>query len=129
MTSGGAAAAEDGTAGKAGRLPFDTSMAHQARMYDYMLGGKDNYAADRAAVEATLKVYPDAAFTTRANRAFLGRVIRYLAGRRGYGSSLTSAPASRRRATPTRWPRRSRRSRGWCTWTTIRLCSPTPARC
>ena len=47
----------------------------------------------------------------------------------GSGSSSTSAPASRRRATPTRSPRRSRRSRGWCTWTTTRSCSPTPARC
>ena len=37
-------------------LPFDTSVAHQARMYDYVLGGKDNYAADRAAAEAGLKV-------------------------------------------------------------------------
>ena len=31
---------------KAGALPFDTSIAHHARMYDYLLGGKDNYAAD-----------------------------------------------------------------------------------
>jgi hypothetical protein len=64
--------------GKAGRLPFDTSKAHQARMYDYLLGGKDNYAADRAATEAALKVWPDLGFTARANRAFLGRAVRYL---------------------------------------------------
>ena len=82
MSSGEAAALGEGHVGGTG-LPFDTSMAHQARMYDYMLGGKDNYAADRAAVEATLKVYPDAAFTARANRAFLGRVIRYLAAEAG----------------------------------------------
>jgi SAM-dependent methyltransferase len=62
-----------------GSLPFDTSVAHQARMYDYVLGGKDNYAADRAAVEAGLKVWPDMAFAMRANRAFLGRAVRYLA--------------------------------------------------
>ena len=49
--------------------------------------------------------------------------------RRGSGSSWTSAPASRRRATPTRSPRRSRRSPGSCTWTTTRSCSLTPARC
>jgi hypothetical protein len=70
----------DVTAGRAGSLPFDTSKAHQARMYDYLLGGKDNYAADRAAAEEALKIYPDWAFTAQANRAFLGRVIRYLAG-------------------------------------------------
>ena len=69
--------------GKAGSLPFDTSKAHQARMYDYALGGKDNYEADRAAVEAALKIYPEGIFTARANRAFLGRVVRYLAAEAG----------------------------------------------
>jgi hypothetical protein len=64
-------------------LPFDTSVAHQARMYDYMLGGKDNYAADRAATEAAFKIWPDMAFAARANRAFLGRIVRYLAGEAG----------------------------------------------
>jgi hypothetical protein len=39
-------------------LPFDTSVAHQARIYDYLLGGKDNYAADRAAADAWLEVNP-----------------------------------------------------------------------
>jgi S-adenosyl methyltransferase len=62
---------------------FDTSVAHQARIYDYLLGGKDNYAADREAAEATLKVWPEFAFAARSNRAFLGRVIRYLAGEAG----------------------------------------------
>jgi hypothetical protein len=46
-------------------------------------GGKDNYAADREAAEAALKIYPEWAFTARANRAFLGRVVRYLAGEAG----------------------------------------------
>jgi hypothetical protein len=68
-----------GTSGKARPLPFDPGVPHQARMYDYLLGGKDNYAADRAAAEAGLKIYPDLAFTARANRAFLGRAVRYLA--------------------------------------------------
>jgi len=44
----------DSSPGKTGPLPFDTSVAHQARVYDYLLGGKDNYAADRAWAEATL---------------------------------------------------------------------------
>src|SRR5487761_782136 len=71
--------APGGTASKAAPLPFDISTAHQARMYDYVLGGKDNYAADRAAVEEWAKVDPGIVFTARANRAFLGRVVRYLA--------------------------------------------------
>jgi hypothetical protein len=61
-----------------GPPPFDTSAAHQARIYDYLLGGKDNYAADRAAAEELARIWPDMAFTTRANRAFLGRAVRYL---------------------------------------------------
>jgi hypothetical protein len=72
-----------GTSGSGRSLPFDTSVAHQARMYDYVLGGKDNYAADRAAVEAWLKVDPGVAVSTRANRAFLGRIVGYLAEEAG----------------------------------------------
>ncbi len=84
MTSDQAAAPEETAAsGRAGRLPFDVSVANQARVYDYLLGGKDNYAADRAAAEKAAKVYPDGAFTARANRAFLGRAVRYLAGEAG----------------------------------------------
>ena len=83
MTSDDVAAPGGGTGSKAGALPFDTSVAHQARMYDYVLGGKDNYASDRAAVEAGLEAWPDMAFAMRANRAFLGRAVRYLAGEAG----------------------------------------------
>ena len=98
MTSDEAAAPRGGsTAGKTGPLPFDTSVAHQARMYDYVLGGKDNYAADREAVEAGLKAWPDMAFSMRANRAFLGRAVRYLAGQAGVRQFLdigTGIPTS-----------------------------------
>ena len=69
----------DEAAGTAGPLPFDTSKAHQARMYDYLLGGKDNYAADRAAADAWVETDPGTVFTVLANRAFLGRAVRYLA--------------------------------------------------
>jgi S-adenosyl methyltransferase len=72
-----------GDAGATGPLPFDITVAHQARVYDYMLGGKDNYAADRAAVEAWLEVDPGMASIARTNRAFLGRVVRHLAGEAG----------------------------------------------
>jgi hypothetical protein len=72
-----------GAAGQIRRPPFDTSVANQARIYDYLLGGKDNYPADRAAVDAVLKVAPEFGFTARANRAFLGRVVRYLSAEAG----------------------------------------------
>ncbi|GAA2039611.1 SAM-dependent methyltransferase [Catenulispora yoronensis] len=58
---------------------IDTSVAHPARMYDYYLGGKDNYAADREAAEKVLAVLPEARAMALANRAFLGRAVRYLA--------------------------------------------------
>src|SRR5215475_3166737 len=79
MTSDEGVAMGDGTAWP----QLDTSIAHHARIYDYVLGGKDNYAADREAVEALLKIWPEMAFGMRANRAFLGRAVRYLAGEAG----------------------------------------------
>ena len=96
MTSDEAPAPDDG-AGGAGAPELDTSVAHHARMYDYLLGGKDNYAADRAATEAALEVYPDWAFTARANRAFLGRAVRYLtadAGMRQFLDIGTGIPTA-----------------------------------
>jgi hypothetical protein len=62
---------------------FDTSVAHQARIYDYWLGGKDNYAADRKAAEAAIAAYPGVATGARANRQFLARAVRHLAGEAG----------------------------------------------
>jgi len=61
----------------------DTSVAHPARVYDYWLGGKDNFAADREVGEQTLRAYPALALAMRSNRAFLGRAVRYLAGQAG----------------------------------------------
>jgi hypothetical protein len=63
--------------------PFDTSVAHIARVYDYWLGGKDNFAADREAGDDALAAYPDLVSSVRANRAFLARVVRYLAREAG----------------------------------------------
>jgi hypothetical protein len=62
---------------------IDTSVAHPARVYDYWLGGKDNFAADREVGEQTLRAYPDLALAVRGNRAFLGRAVRYLVGEAG----------------------------------------------
>jgi S-adenosyl methyltransferase len=112
------------------RPPFDTSVAHIARVYDYWLGGKDNYAADRAAGDAALEAYPDLVSSVRANRAYLSRVVRYLAGRAGIRQFLdigTGIPAVNK--TRTRSPSSRRRRAGSSTWTTTRSCSRTPARC
>jgi len=83
MTTDEAPTAGEGAAGQSKRPPFDTSVANQARIYDYLLGGKDNYEADRAAVDAVLKIAPELGFTARENRAFLGRAVRYLAAEAG----------------------------------------------
>jgi flavin reductase (DIM6/NTAB) family NADH-FMN oxidoreductase RutF len=68
-----------------GRLmpDFDTSVAHIARVYDYWLGGQDNFAADRELGEQTLAAYPNLVFSVRANRAFLARTVRFLAAELG----------------------------------------------
>ena len=63
--------------------PFDTSVAHVARVYDYWLGGKDNFAADRAAGEQAIKAFPNIVLSARANRAYLARAVRFLAGEAG----------------------------------------------
>ena len=60
--------------------PFDTSVAHVARVYNYWLGGKDNFAADRAAGEQAIKAFPGIPLSARSNRAFLARTVRFLAG-------------------------------------------------
>jgi O-methyltransferase involved in polyketide biosynthesis len=62
---------------------FDTSVPHIARVYDFWLGGKDNFAADRAMGERTLLAYPNLVYSVRANRAFLARTVRFLTSEAG----------------------------------------------
>ena len=58
----------------------DVDRPSAARVYDYVLGGKDNYAVDRRAAEMLLEIAPEIRDTARENRAFLRRVVRHLAG-------------------------------------------------
>jgi S-adenosyl methyltransferase len=62
---------------------IDTSRPHSARVYDYFLGGKDNFAADREVARQALAVAPSFRTAVRENRAFLGRAVRYLAEEAG----------------------------------------------
>ena len=76
---------------------IDTSVPHIARVYDYWLGGKDNFAADRAAAEKVIAAVPDIRAGVRAQRAFLGRAVRYLvteAGIRQFLDIGTGLPAA-----------------------------------
>ncbi len=60
---------------------FDPTIPSPARMYDYYLGGKDNYAVDREAAEKALSVVPDGRWVARANRSFLVRAVSLMAER------------------------------------------------
>jgi hypothetical protein len=62
---------------------LNTGVAHQARIADYLLGGKDNFAVDREAGDAMIEAYPTMVELMRANRAFLRRAVRFLAGEAG----------------------------------------------
>jgi SAM-dependent methyltransferase len=57
---------------------IDTSRPHPARMYDYYLGGKDNYEVDREAAQRVIDLFPDVVPTAQANRAFLRRSVRLM---------------------------------------------------
>jgi hypothetical protein len=77
---------------------IDTSVAHSARIYDYILGGKDNFEADRRAAEAAIARNPTMAVGMRANRAVMRRMTAYLAGKAGIkqfldiGTGLPTSP-------------------------------------
>src|ERR1700727_3313690 len=71
-----------GTEG-AGMPDFDITVPHISRVYDYWLGGKHNFAADRELGEQTRQAYPDIVDSVRANRAFLARSVRFLTAEAG----------------------------------------------
>ena len=62
---------------------LDTTVSHSARIWNYWLGGKDNYAVDREAGDKVAAMLPSIVAQARADRAFLGRATRYLAGEEG----------------------------------------------
>jgi hypothetical protein len=84
-----------------GELPeppgLDVTTANVARVYDVLLGGKDNFATDRRAAAKLLEAVPGAAVAARENRAFLCRAVRFLAGEAGICQFLdigTGLPAA-----------------------------------
>jgi len=76
---------------------IDTSKPHPARIYDFFLGGKDHFAADRETAQVLLQLNPTGRTIARENRAFLGRVVRWLVAEAGIrqfldiGTGLPSA--------------------------------------
>jgi hypothetical protein len=78
-------------------LDLHLDRAHGARIYDYVLGGKDNYAPDRAAAEGAMRAWPGLRTSMRSNRAFMQRVGRFLADECGIRQFLdigTGIPTS-----------------------------------
>ncbi|HXL88908.1 MAG TPA: SAM-dependent methyltransferase [Streptosporangiaceae bacterium] len=76
---------------------FDASRPSLARVHDYWLGGKDNFGADRELAEQVIAAYPNIVLSVRANRAFLGRAVRYLVAECGIRQFLdvgTGIPAA-----------------------------------
>jgi hypothetical protein len=89
----------NGDPADAGESQVDLQLGrpHPARVYDYLLGGKDNFAADRAAAQAGIEANPNSRIPPRENRAFLRRVVRYLARDAGISQFLdigTGIPTS-----------------------------------
>ena len=70
-------------AGDAGGTGIDTTVPHSARIWNYWLGGKDNFAVDRMAGDQTIAVLPEIVDIARASRGFLARAVRYLAADAG----------------------------------------------
>jgi len=76
---------------------IDITRPHSARMYDYLLGGKDHFAVDRDTAERALQSWPTGRISVRENRQFLGRAVQYLAGEKNVrqfldiGTGLPSA--------------------------------------
>jgi hypothetical protein len=107
---------------------FDSDVPSPARMYDYYLGGRDNFAADREAAEAVIAGHPEQRQLARNNRTFLVRAVEHLAAAGitpfvDIGTGIPTSPTVHRsRAAPTPTP-------ASCTSTTTPWCSRTRGRC
>src|ERR1700685_3308345 len=77
---------------------LNPEVPHPARVYDYWLGGKDNYKADRDAAAEAIKIFPKTVESARSCRAFLSRVVTYLTAEAGIRQFLdlgSGLPSSR----------------------------------
>lgn len=81
------------------RQRLDTSIPHPARIWDYWLGGTDNFPADREVAALIEAVMPDLPINARAERRFIGRTIGLLAGELGGWGWSSSSPTTPWRST------------------------------
>ncbi|MBO2448197.1 SAM-dependent methyltransferase [Actinomadura barringtoniae] len=74
---------ESSPSGESSEIEIDTTVAHPARVWDYWLGGKDNYPADQEVGDHLNKTMPEVVIWARADREFLGRAVRYMVAEAG----------------------------------------------
>ena len=108
---------------------LDTRHAHPARVYNYWLGGKDNFAADREAAEQAIAANPGIKTERAGEPGLPGPGVRYLAGECGVRQFLDIGTGLPVAGNTHRWRRRSPRTRGSCTPTTTPSCCCTPGHC
>jgi len=99
---------------------IDTTVPHSARIWNYWLGGTDNYPVDREAGDQYREVYPQIVDVARASRAFQVRAVRYLAGEAGLRQFLDVGQACPPSRTHTRSLSASPPMPGSSTWITTR---------
>ena len=109
-------------------LEFDTSVPNIARMYDYWLGGKDNFAADREAADRQARAIPQLPWLARQNRDFLQRAVDFRA-REGVTQFLDIGSGLPTNENVHEIAQRVTGTPAWCTRTTIRWWWRTPGRC
>ena len=97
---------------------FRADVAHSARVYDYWLGGKDNFAAERDLAETIRKAVPNLPRMVRANRHCIHRAVRHLTTSEGIrqfldiGTGIPTRPRYTERRSPTRTDESGRHERG-----------------
>ena len=97
------------------RTTFRPDIPSAARIYDYLLGGKDNYPADRAVAESMVAQLPNVRLAVRWNRAFLRRVVRYLILEAGIRQIIDIGAGLPTAAIPMKSPWRPALRPGWST--------------
>ena len=110
--------------------PFgiDTTVPTTARMYDYWLGGHDNFAADRAAALKVSEAAPEAQLMAIENRRFLRQAVRYLAADAGITQFLDIGTGLPTQGNVHQVVQDINPPPGWCMWTTTQWSWPTPVR-
>ncbi len=108
---------------------IDPSTPTFARVYDYFLGGKDNFAADREVADMVMQLVPEAPVVAQGNRVAIGRAVTYMARDLGIDQFLDIGSGLPTSSNVHQFAREGTRRRRSCTSTTTRSCWCTGGRC